>query len=510
MVDKNQILIRYFREGESKRCIASELKIHRKTVSKYIDLHSNMHKKSNGADELSDSLSSKTVYDISSRSKKRLTEDITVLIQSCLRDNAEKRNSGMSKQQKRKIDIHTFLLSKGFVIGYTTVCNYIRTYEKKSRESFIKQLYSPGIVSEFDWGEVKLYISGKQQTLNLAVFTSAFSNHRWAKLFYRQDTLAFSQSHIDYFSFLGGVYREVVYDNMRVVIRKFVGYKEKEPTVALLELSNYYKFGFRFCNVRKGNEKGHVERSVEYVRRKSFNDLVEFSSIASANSHLIKVIEQLNNMPQQLTGGKTANIIFEDEKPHLYPISSAYKCFQDINSKVNNYSTVIVLCNKYSVPDHLVGKIVNIRLFAERLDIYFDKKLVCSHLRSYGAHTWTVDIEHYLTTLSRKPGALKGSIALSQCCENVKSVYNNYFSSASRDFIELLQYCKEKKIEFSEVEKSIARLKNISPTTISKDMILSLLSKSDEPDVKQDTSCEIYLNSQSILNDLTVFCNKKE
>ena len=32
----------------------------------------------------------------------------------------------------------------------------------------------------------------------------------------------------------------------------------------------YYQFGFRFCNVRKGNEKGHVERSVEYIRRKAF------------------------------------------------------------------------------------------------------------------------------------------------------------------------------------------------------------------------------------------------
>ena len=37
MVDKNQILIKYYRECKSKSAIARELKITRKTVRKYID-----------------------------------------------------------------------------------------------------------------------------------------------------------------------------------------------------------------------------------------------------------------------------------------------------------------------------------------------------------------------------------------------------------------------------------------------------------------------------------------
>lgn len=54
---------------------------------------------------------------------------------------------------------------------------------------------------------------------------------------------------------------------MKVAVKRFVGRQEKEPTEALLKLSTYYGFAFRFCN---GNEKGHVERSVEYIRRKAF------------------------------------------------------------------------------------------------------------------------------------------------------------------------------------------------------------------------------------------------
>ena len=63
----------------------------------------------------------------------------------------------------------------------------------------------------------------------------------------------------------------MVYDSMKVAVRRFVGYGAKEATAGLLSLSTYCLFRCRFCNVCRGNEKGHVEQSVEYVRRKSFS-----------------------------------------------------------------------------------------------------------------------------------------------------------------------------------------------------------------------------------------------
>ena len=57
----------------------------------------------------------------------------------------------------------------------------------------------------------------------------------------------------------------MVYDNMRVTVRRFVGLTPKEPTTALTELSIYYGLKRRFCNIRRWNGKGHVELSVEYI-----------------------------------------------------------------------------------------------------------------------------------------------------------------------------------------------------------------------------------------------------
>ncbi len=95
----------------------------------------------------------------------------------------------------------------------------------------------------------------------------------------RQDTLSFKEDQILFFEHTGGIFHQVVYDNMRVAIAQFVGKTEKHPTTALLELSRWYQFPWRFCYTAGGNEKGHVERSVEYIRRKAFAFKDEFASL---------------------------------------------------------------------------------------------------------------------------------------------------------------------------------------------------------------------------------------
>jgi len=508
MVDKNSILISWYREGKSKSKIARDLKISRTTVRKYIEEHESLYGKERAADLIEHGLSSKPFYDISSRSKIKLTKGVQDKIDHCLQENMRKQMQGMFKQQMKKVDIYEYLTEEcGYEIGYTTVCNYIREKEQNGKESFIKQVYSPGGSCEFDWGEVKLHIKGKLQAVNIAVFTSAYSNHRWAKLFYRQDTLAFSQSHIDYFKHTGGVHKEFVYDNMRVAVRKFVGYREKEPTVALSELSNYYKFKFRFCNIRKGNEKGHVERSVEYVRRKAFSRNTDFSSLDQANDHLHIVLKKLNNRGQQLSENKTANELYEAEKPHLFKTDIPYKCFKEEFAKADKYSTVILYGNRYSVPDYLVGKLISIKVFAEKIDLYYNKEFLCTHKRSYGAHTWTTDINHYLTTLFQKPGALKGSLLLSQADENLKKLYHDCFTDNTKDFIELLQYCKDKSLALDSIIRAAEKVKRITPSDVNKDKIISIIHKDKATEKEQNTESEIYRNSQAALKEAAAIFN---
>jgi len=185
--------------------------------------------------------------------------------------------------RKKKIDIYEALKEKNYDISYSTVSNYINMLLKNGAEAFIKSEYRLGDVCEFDWGEVKLTINDINRTFQMAVFASAKGNYRYAQLFTKQNSECFQESHALFFEHIGQVYKKIVYDNMRVAVKKFVGPTEKEPTDALLKMSIYYGFDFRFCNARSGNEKGHVERSVEVVRRKSFCKNDSFKSLEEAN-----------------------------------------------------------------------------------------------------------------------------------------------------------------------------------------------------------------------------------
>ena len=263
LVDKQKIVLMIVRDGKSQRRVEKETGINRKTISKYMTEYEANRTElldcdgdKDNARELADSIIENPTYNSSNRKKRKVTDKLLVAIKGYIEENEKRRERGQRKQQRKKIDIYEALVKDGFDISYPTVCNTIRGLENRGAEAFIRAEYELGDICEFDWGEVKLEIDGQLRTLQMATFTSAKGNYRYAILFIKQDTSCFMESHAIFFEHLRGVYKTILYDNMKVVIKKFVG-TEKEPTEALLNLSMYYSFQFRFCNVRRGNEKGN-------------------------------------------------------------------------------------------------------------------------------------------------------------------------------------------------------------------------------------------------------------
>ncbi|WP_242836754.1 helix-turn-helix domain-containing protein [Desulfotomaculum nigrificans] len=262
LIQKQNILIMYYREGKSQREIARLLGVDRKTVRRYINKYEEKRKEleqSSGLvdpGELIQEIVEPPKYTVGNRPKRKVTEDIQSLIKKHLDENEQKRRNGQHKQVKKIIDIYEALVEDNIDISYSSVKRIVRSLEQKAKEAFIKESYIPGDVCEFDWGEVKLTIGGKLQILQMAAFTSAYGNYRYAYLFTKQKTECFQEAHARFFQEVGGVYQTLVYDNMKVAVKRFVG-TEKEPTEGLLQLSIYYGFRYRFCNIRRGNEKGY-------------------------------------------------------------------------------------------------------------------------------------------------------------------------------------------------------------------------------------------------------------
>src|SRR5665647_1121147 len=378
------------------------------------------------------------------------------------------------KQRLKKIDIHEQILSAGHLISYTIVCEYITTKVLQFQEAFIRQGYAEGSCCEFDWAEVKLNLDGQYRRYYLAVFTSAFSNYRYAQLFQRQDSLAFKEAHICFFEHTGGVYQQMVYDNMRVAIASFVGKTEKIPTESLLQLSRWYQYQWRFCNTAKGNEKGHVERSVEYVRRKVFGFKDSFKTIQEAQDHLLCRVSELNERPGTDQRNSAAAKL-ELERKGLYVHPGRMECFAGENLKVDNYSTVCFGTNRYSVPDHMIGKMVFAKVYSQWIKLYDANSVLCHHNRLYERFSWQIDLNHYLVTLQRKPGAVAGSIALKQAPGWVRSMYSDHFAHDARSFIELLQYCQINDIDNKQLCSCVNKLARQSSDGVSSSHVMALL-----------------------------------
>ena len=486
MYTKQEIIIRSYREGKSHRQISRELQINRKTIKKYIDDYED-HQKGLIQQEtaLSTYLSIEPVYRLGTRSKVCLTSEVQSVIDSLLEENGKKIQQGMRKQILKNIDILQLLHGQGLGVGYTTVCNYIREKQGKSavsQEAFIRQQYLPGSACEFDWGEIKLIIEGQLCRFYLAVFTSAYSNYRYAVIYRRQDTLSFMESHVLFFAHIGGVYHQMVYDNMRVAIARFIGKHEKEPTQALLQLKGHYLFGHRFCNAYSGNEKGHVERSVEYIRRKAFGFKSDFANIDQAQEYLETVVDKLNQARQQLTG-RTAMEMFAEEKKLLWQHTGPLACSGSEQLRVDKYATISYCTNRYSVSDKLVGCFVDVKVFSHKLEVYFQNKLIASHQRDYGKHQWIISIEHYLDTLRQKPGALNGSVALT-CSPYLKKLYQQFYMGTPRDFIDLLHYCRQNKISEENLEATVSRLVGLCTQSVTTEKLTALLGNKPREEAK--------------------------
>ena len=126
--------------------------------------------------------------------------------------------------------------------------------------------------------------------------------------------------------------------------------------------------------------------------------------------------------------------------------TSPMECATWERYRVDKYATICVKTNHYSVPEEFTGKMVDVKLYADRLDIYYNDLAFWSHQRRHTKFKWYLYLGHYLETLRRKPGALKGAQALDQASHDLKSIYAKYFSHTPRQFIELLHYQRAKAI----------------------------------------------------------------
>ena len=445
LMDKSSI-IKLKEQGYSNRKVEKLLKINRKTVGKYWNEYlDNLNKLNVENDELKitqiqEAITSAPKYNTQSRMRRKLTDDFFAQLQNILESEEEKKKIlGTNKQCLTKIQIYEILKKSGFNVGYSTVVAEINKIKHSGNECFIRQDYEFGDRLEYDFGEVKLVINGIVKRYYIAVLSSPAGNFRWCYLYDNCKKDVFMDSHVRFFEMIGGVWKEVVYDNMRNVVSKFIGKNEKELNEDLVKMSLYYGFNINVTNAFSGNEKGYVEGSVKYLRNKIFAENYKFNSEEAAIQYMESQLIKLNE-----------NSKIEEEKKVLKPTKPTLELANIKESVVNKYSFIQIENNFYSVPEYLVGYTVTSKIYYNKILIYSNNEFVCEHKKIDGTKKISANIRHFLKTLTFKPGALKNSYVL-KSNPKLKSIYDRYYTNNPKKFIDIISKNKEKTDE--EIEK---------------------------------------------------------
>jgi hypothetical protein len=115
-----------------------------------------------------------------------------------------------------------------------------------------------------------------------------------------------------------------------------------------------------------------------------------------------------------------------------------------------------------------------------------------------------------LRTLGRKPGALHGSVALQQAPPEIQGIYEQFFRSNARGFIDILQYCQNKNVPHQRLVKTVHELTHLCPKDVSSDKVLAMLGNQpgeNIPAAKSEIKNEIEACSLNQLQEITLLAN---
>ena len=301
----------------------------------------------------------------------------------------------------------------GFTGTYCRVTEFIRRWRADGgaavSKAFVPLHFELGEAFQFDWSEEHLVIGGVWRKLMVAHLKLCYSKTFVVQAYPAQSHEMLFDAHARAFAALGGIPRRGIYDNMKTAVDKVKKGKARVVNTRFAAMASHYLFDPDFCNVASGWEKGVVEKNVQDTRRRIWQDAAKerFGSFTELNLWLLARCRALWQELRHPEYDLTLAEMLEQEQPHLMPMIVPFDGYVETLGKVSSTCLVAFDRNRYSAPCELVGQMVGIRVYPERIDLVAHDAVVASHLRSFSRMETRYDGQHYIPLIARKPGALR-------------------------------------------------------------------------------------------------------
>jgi transposase len=321
----------------------------------------------------------------------------------------------------RATRLFEMLRQRGFPGSVKTVRRYVRAVRPPtSREAYLALETMPGEQAQVDWAHFgKTLVDGASRPLSCFVMVLSFCRAIFARFTVDQSMESFLRGHVAAFARFGGAPRVILYDNLKSVVLDRVGMHVRfHPRV--LDLAGHYHFEPRPCAPYRGNEKGKVERAIQYLRH-SFFAARRFSSVADLNAQLEQWLTDVAEVrPHPVDENKrTVAELLEHERQHLVPLP-AHGFPSNLLTAVKSGKRPYVRFDKndYSIPDALVRKPLTLIASEDEVRILDGDSEVARHRRSYGRQKRIEDPRHIeaLVKKKRQASELRGRDRLRASC----------------------------------------------------------------------------------------------
>ena len=269
----------------------------------------------------------------------------------------------------------------GFDGGYSIVKAYVSNRKLDLNEKATVRFETmPGKQGQMDWGFFEdhlVYEDGKWKKLYCFLMMLGYSRMRYIEFVTDMSTNTIIRCHQNAFRYFGGYPEEILYDNMKqVVIKRLLKQEDSTLNRQFEDFAGFYGFKPILCRPYRGQTKGKVERTVQFVRD-NFMVGIKYNSLADLNGQALAWCNKVNGKVHATTN----EIPFERlKKEGLSPLKREYIIDRINLRRVQKDCLISYAGNQYSVPAEYIGKDVAVVALDSMLAAYYEGKQIALHL----------------------------------------------------------------------------------------------------------------------------------
>jgi transposase len=271
----------------------------------------------------------------------------------------------------------------GYRGGHTILREYVHSTrpQLKPHRAFLRMEPPPGERFEVDWGHFGvLDYAGDKRKLYAFALVEAHSRMLYLEFTHSQTFETFVRCHVHAFTALGGVAREIAYDNLATAVAEHDGRLVRflPRFLAFARENGFYP---KACNVAAGWEKGKVERAIGYARQ-SFWPVREFTDLHDVNRQARQWLAEVAN--QRLHRETRERPVDRFQANALRPLPIIPYDYRDtVEALVYKDLRLHFDGNRYCVPPRFVGRHLTLKADSTSVTIYDRVNEIVSYPRCW-------------------------------------------------------------------------------------------------------------------------------